>query len=74
MIHDPSDTTIQIVSYHRGTYRNTRISRKCHRDGKQNVHTAHTHGYGRKTKNVIRPALQIAAIVTIEHKHVLQTV
>ena len=42
--------------------------------GKQNVHTAHTHGFGHKTKKVIRQALQIAAIVAIEYKHVLQTV
>ena len=74
MIHDLSDTTKQIVNHHHGTYRNTRISRNCHRGGKHNVHTAHTHGFGHKTKNVIRQALQIAAIVAIEHKHVLQTV
>ena len=68
------DTTIQIIGHHRGTHCNTRISCNCHRSRKQNIHAAHAHGLGHKVENIVRPALQVAAIVAVEHKHVLQAV
>ena len=71
---DIDDATKQIVSHHRRAHRDARISRNRHRGRKHDIYAAHAHGLGYKAENIIRPALQVAAIVAIEHKHVLQAI
>ena len=72
--HNIDDATKQIVSHHRRTHRDARISRNRHRGRKHDVYAAHAHGLGYEAENIVRPALQVAAIIAIEHKHVLQAI